>query len=471
MINNNNIRNYYNSKISDFRKKVCRGVIPRRDKAKVLRDLNKLSEIVNSNYTANQFNEMLDKIESLYSELQVDFNAKIKYLNLYFKKHRSFPAYSDKVTVFKDGTIMSEFIFEHLSYLEKLYSKNKVYLQNLSGYKLGKRQPPLITRKIVWPFEIKMRFVFRYLSEYNCLPIEYDINFKFPDGESVLEWIIKNKQVLNDSSDYRAKCILVYYDYYGNQVFQDKLDYVYDYLLEKGELPRTSDNKTRFSDGTLVSNWLYYNGEKIKQLKPFVQKAKIISDHLGDRKVKKLGRLNSNLSFDEKKLIVYNYLLENGALPKTTNKTLKFDDGVLISDWIVNYRDKLYALRNDDYQAKAIVNYLESSKTNGQGRKRNALNFDERITEVYEYLVESGCLPKYNDKTIRFSDSVIMGGWLKRNKNKIKEMVRDERITMIARYFDDTKLYRDTSSKQRAAVFEQTLINEKGGKVKKLDIK
>ena len=82
MINNNNIRNYYNSKISDFRKKVCRGVIPRRDKAKVLRDLNKLSEIVNSNYTANQFNEMLDKIESLYSELQVDFNAKIKYLNL-----------------------------------------------------------------------------------------------------------------------------------------------------------------------------------------------------------------------------------------------------------------------------------------------------------------------------------------------------------------------------------------------------
>ena len=462
MANNQSIKNYYNSRINDFRKKVSRGIIPLDDKEKIFRCLQQLSEVA-SNYSTNQFNEMLEKIETMYSKFQVNFNSRIKSLNVYLKKHKSLPVYSDKITSFEDGMIMSDFIFKNLNYLEKLYSESNVLTKILKGYRLDKRQPHLITSKKTLPFLIKVRFVFKYLSEYFCLPIEYDINFKFPDGESVFEWLKENKNELNNSSDYRAKAILNYYDYYNNQAFQNKLKYVYNYLLENDELPKASDKKIKFPDGTLVGSWVHYHIEKIRKLKDFVKSAKTISDYLDFVMSKGIY----NIRFYSQMLEVYNYLKENTELPEFDNTIVRLKDGTFMGEWILCNREKLQHL--DDIYALAIVTYLE--KCGIELQKKRLLTVDERITEVYKYLLENGCLPKYNDEIVKFSDSVIMGRWLSHNKKKIKEMVQDERAIMITQYYDGVNLCRETSSKQGAAVFEHSLVSKKCDKVKKLDIK
>ena len=465
MISNNNITNYYNSRINDLRKKVCRGIISRCDREKVLSYLNKLSEIVDFNYTTKQFNAKLDQIEALYIKFQGDFDSKINSLNLYLKKHKSFPVSSDKITVFKDGTIMSDFILENLSYLEKLYSKSGVLIYNLKDYKSANKRLILIGSKKPWPFEIKIRFVFRYLSEYKCLPMEYDSGFKFPDGELVSEWFIKNSSELYKSLDYRAKVILNYYDYYGDLDFQDKLNDAYSYLSKNGELPRVSDKKIKFSDGTLIGNWIYYNNKKMRQLRDFVQKAKTITDYLDFVMSKGIY----NIKFYSQVLEVFNYLKDNKKLPSYDDVTIRLKNGTLMGEWLICNRKKLQELDNEC--ALVISNYLEAYRRKSEIGRGNLLTVDERITEVYEYLVDNGRLPKYNDETVKFSDSVIMGRWLSRNKKKIKEMVQDNRTMMIVQYFEGIKVCRDMSSKHTVAVLEHAVINEKADKVKRLNIK
>lgn len=464
MVNNQNITDYYNSRISDLRKKVYRGIIPRSDRDKVLRYLNQLSEKVDNSYTTKQFNEMLDKIDKLYNKLQGEFDFKINSLNLYFKKHKSFPVYSDKITTFKDGTIMSEFILENLNYLEKLYSKSKVLIYNLKDYKLAKKRPVLISNK-PWPFQIKIRFVFKYLSEYCCLPMEYDNDFKFPDGELVSNWFKQNNCDLRKSTDYRAKVILSYYDYYIDQDFQNKLDEAYGYLSQNGELPRISDRKIKFSDGTLMGSWVYHNIEKIKQLKNFVRKAKTMSEYLSFVKDKGIY----NIIFYSQMLEVFNYLKENKKLPAYDDTTIKLKNGTLMGKWIIHNRKKIQELDND--YALVISNYLEMHKLKRELRRKNLLTVDERITAVYEYLVEHGCLPKYNDTTVMFSDSVIMGRWISQNKKRIKSMAQDNRTIAIVQYLDSLKLSKDDSSKCMMAVFERQSVNKEKEKVKKLNIK
>ena len=165
-------------------------------------------------------------------------------------------------------------------------------------------------------------------------------------------------------------------------------------------------------------------------------------------------------------LEVYNYLKENTELPEFDNTIVRLKDGTFMGEWILCNREKLQHL--DDMYALAIVTYLE--KCGIELQKKRLLTVDERITEVYKYLLENGCLPKYNDEIVKFSDSVIMGRWLSHNKKKIKEMVQDERAIMITQYYDGVNLCRETSSKQGAAVFEHSLVS-KCDKVKKLDIK
>ena len=50
------------------------------------------------------------------------------------------------------------------------------------------------------------------------------------------------------------------------------------------------------------------------------------------------------------------------------------------------------------------------------------LNFEEKLEEAYKYLQETGKLPLLKDSTIKFSDGVLIGGWLFDNKNKIEEL-------------------------------------------------
>lgn len=530
---------YYNDRIGDFRKKVDRSIMLSKDKKYIYQLLKKLSGVVGYNCTSKQFNDMLGEVEKVYNSLQKDFVSKLNYLNSYFKQNKRFPYWDDKITMFKDGTVVSDFLLKNLNYLMQIYAKNKVLMEALNSfatsYKLGKKYSQ---NKLL--FEYKVKFVYKYLVEYNCLPIEYDDGMTFPDGESISVWFKKNEQKLNKRLDYFSKAILSYYRYYNDEDFKVKLNYVYSYLIKNLELPSSQNNKIKFEDGTLVGSWIASHIDDIKQLKDALNEARVVDKYLDfvkingvynirfykqvieaykylkknlclpvsdDSKVKfKNGTLmgrwlicnkeklqflnndyakeivnyleehkkrvlcpfNKEIVFDEKKQIVYDFLVRNGKLPIATNKVVRFDDGTLMGSWITDHYNDLCALTDSDSQALAIINYLKSHKKYKPGRKKNALSFDEKITEAYKYLMENGSLPRYDDRTVMFSDTVFMGRWLRNNKRKIKEMIQDNRTITIIQYYDSLKLYKDESVKQKVAVFKGSLVNETENKAKKI---
>lgn len=525
MFKNSNIASYYNSKIDGFKHKVLKGNLPQREKERFFEYLKKIYKLINSNLPAKQFNQILDKMERLYGQIQGEYITKLNTLNSFFKNHGCFPLCTDKISTFQDGTIMSEFILDNVDYLKEMYAKSPVLEYALRSYEAVNKNKLVSGVKKAWPFEVKIRFVFRYLSEYKCLPMEYSLNFRFPDGKKFTEWFQENEEEIRNNLDYRAMVIWSYYTYYSDLDFRDKLIFVYDYLMKHGNQSELLDNDAKFSDGVLVRDWIHYHSQDVNNLKNIVKEASVIAEYLdfvkaqgvydldfyeqlievyrylkvhghlpkfdnsmvklkngdlmgkwilankqklleldddyageiarylGVRRIKKDDRSKDNSSFDKKKQAIYDYLMENGVLPKATDKTLKFDDGTLMCFWVFNHRGQLYELKDSDSKARAIVNYLETRESKGRGRRKNGLTFDERVKEVYEYLEEYGNLPRYSDDTVRFSDQVLMGRWIKRNRNKIQEMVQDDRGTMIIQYLDKFKLYRN-GSKGALAVFD-----------------
>ena len=69
-----------------------------------------------------------------------------------------------------------------------------------------------------------------------------------------------------------------------------------------------------------------------------------------------------------------------------------------------------------------IINVLDALNKLNYMSGINGLSFEEKLNEVYEYLQENKCLPMKKEKTIKFSDGVLMGSWLVDNRLKLEEM-------------------------------------------------
>ena len=131
-----------------------------------------------------------------------------------------------------------------------------------------------------------------------------------------------------------------------------------------------------------------------------------------------LNKLNNisgirGLTFEEKLEEAYKYLQDMGKLPPLDNKQVQFSDNVLIGSWLWKNKNKLEELSQTNEQARVIINELN---------RRKGLSFEEKLEEVYKYLQDTGKLPPLDDKQVQFSDNVLMGIWLSKNKNKLEEL-------------------------------------------------
>ena len=100
-------------------------------------------------------------------------------------------------------------------------------------------------------------------------------------------------------------------------------------------------------------------------------------------------------------------------MPVKSDTQVQFSDNVLMGSWLDRNKEKLEELSQTNDIAKAIINELN---------RRQRLGFEEKIEKAYKYLQETGKLPFLTDSTIKFSDGVLIGGWLFDNKNKIEEL-------------------------------------------------
>ena len=136
-------------------------------------------------------------------------------------------------------------------------------------------------------------------------------------------------------------------------------------------------------------------------MQEYDERARKIIEELNKRK---------GLSFEEKLEEVYTYLLKHNELPAKSSKKIKFSDNTIIGSWLIKNRKQLEEMQEYDGRARAIIEELN---------KRKNLSFEEKLEEVYNYLLKHKELPSTKDTTIKFSDGAKMGVWLIKNKIKI----------------------------------------------------
>ena len=150
-------------------------------------------------------------------------------------------------------------------------------------------------------------------------------------------------------------------------------------------------------------------------------KAKAIIEELKRRK---------GLNFEEKINEVYNYFTQNNELPYSQNQLIKFSDNTSMGVWIYRYKKELKKIKDKDIRVRIIIENVE---------KRENLDFEEKVNEVYLYLKINKKLPSQKEQNALFSDNTLMGNWLSKNYTRLKKNNDNEQIKIIVEEIEKNK--------------------------------
>ena len=190
--------------------------------------------------------------------------------------------------------------------------------------------------------------------------------------------------------------------------FNDKLEELYVYIINNNEV-----KSGLFSDGSYMKSFIYDNKEKLIIESKFNDRAKYVLNWFNNHKV----------SFDDRLKEVVLFFYENEYLPNKSDKNICFLDGVYMGYYINNHLDMF---------KHCGISYIEDYLIKKEASK---LSFDDKINEIYEYVVEYKCLP---DKSVRFSNDEIMIYFISHNIKKFY-LMDDERIQFILEYIKARK--------------------------------
>ena len=352
-----------------------------------------------------QIQEENEYAKAIIQEFGLSFEEKLKEAYNYLKINGHLPNGQNKEIKFSDGKLMGSWLRRNKSKIQKMQEENE-YAKTIILE---------LERKKGLSFDDKLKEAYDYLKAKGHLPPLDDTEIKFSDGAIMGGWLSKNKLQFQQKQGENQFAKAIIQELKGRKKisFEEKLKEAYDYLQNKGYLPTLDDKNIEFSDGTVMGSWLSTNKSKLQELEEINEYAKAIIQELKGRK---------GLSFDDKLIETYNYLQNNGYLPNSKNKEIKFSDGSQISSWLFTNKSRLQELEETNEYAKAIIQELE---------KRRGLNFEENVKEAYDYLQAEGHLPSFEDAKIKFSDGVILGDWIGRNRKKIIEESKKGKIEAI----------------------------------------
>ena len=368
------------------------------------------SWLVDNRLKLEEMSQNNEQAQAIVDELKrrkgLSFEEKLLEAYKYLQENKCLPMKSNKTIKFSDGVLMGSWLNNNKLKLEEMSQNNEQAQAIVDELK----------RRKGLSFEEKLLEAYKYLQENKYLPNQIDKTIKFSDGSFMGLWLYVNKVKLEEMSqnDEQVRVIINELNSQKGLSFEKKLEEVYDYLLEYGELPNLGDKQIKFNDGVLISSWLSNNKLKLEEMSQNDEQARAIINELKRRR---------GLSFEEKLLEAYKYLQENKCLPNINDKTIKFSDGPFMGVWLYVNKVKLEDMSQNDERARVIINELNSQRS---------LSFEEKLNEVYGYLQENKCLPNQRDKTIKFSDGSFMGSWLNSNKLKLEEMSqKDEQVQVI----------------------------------------
>lgn len=350
---------------------------------------------MNNNFKA------VDIVKEILSEKTFGiFNVDESYiLRLYelvchLREYGSLPVQTDRNFRFNDGTYMGTFLARNKKKIYVLKEGNE-YAYEITSY----------FEKKYMTFDDKVKEVYEYLKKHGSVPFTSDTKVKFSNGEIMGYFISHSRKKISLLGSDMAIAITKCLDE-RKFCFEDKIDEIYDVLLKNGKLT----NKDLFSDGLSMMRFIFDN--KKRMMSENYEKVRFILDYFENRK----------LTFEKKLEEAYLFLNENGFLPGSHNKEICFSDGSYIGYWVYKHLDEILSFNN--IYSKAIIIYLESKK----------FTFDDKLSEIYDYLVLNGEIPN----NCKFSNGEDMWNFLNHNVIKIKAM-DDKRSLLITSYLDERK--------------------------------
>lgn len=330
-------------------------------------------------------------VEKRLEELQASFNRRVCEFNCYLNLIYNYLKENNNFYNLDANGEMYRWLIENVGILMFMYGDIRAHDIVLELILEKNKSFPVF--KIDDKYLFRLKQIYEYLCNYGNLPVQTDRAIKFEDGAYMGSFLSHNKKriyMLKEANEH-AYSITKYYEMlYLN--FNDKLNEVYKYLLQNGDLPYIDDKQVKFSNGEVMSYFISHNRRKLEMMND--NRAKIIIYYLNKRK---------GLSFDEKILEVYNMLLDEDFV---LSKNSTFSDGVNIKKWFRDNKRKLIKLKDDDRISFIL-------------KKCFKLSFEEKVLEAHEYLDLYHKIPSKDDKDIIFSDGVLMGMWFSNNKREI----------------------------------------------------
>ena len=389
--------------IKQFRIKIQSEDIPLSVKYEYLKGLSQLLEIYEYSFFACEEQFRILKV-SFQNEKAV-FNQKINIIHHYLKENKNF------LNLKKDSLIY-KWLLDNVGVLMVMQHLDLRAYDIVSELKLEKHKEFPVS-------DINDKYIYRlkqlvdHLRNYGDLPVQTDKNFKFEDGVYMGRFISHNKRkimMLKEGNEYAFE--LASYFEKKNLSFDEKLKEVYEYLVNYGKLPFTSDNEVKFSNGEVMSTWFSHNRKKISLMNNYM--AKEITKHLNGRKLKFTDKLDE----------LYNYYILKDFIPSVSSREV-FSNGSLMGGFVKENKDNLIKVSEVDSRAKEILVFLSSKK----------LNDEEKIKEAYLYLESNGELPAKSNKKVCFSDGSYMGYWIREHYNDLVNN-NDEYSKKLIKYFE-----------------------------------
>lgn len=330
-------------------------------------------------------------VEKRLEELQESFNRKVCEFNCYLNLIYNYLKENNNFYNLDANGEMYRWLIENVGILMFMYGDIRAH--DIVSELILEKNKSFPVFKIDDKYLFRLKQIYEYLCNYGNLPVQTDRTIKFEDGAYMGSFLSHNKKriyMLKEANEH-AYSITKYYEMlYLN--FNDKLNEVYEYLLQNGDLPYIDDKQVKFSNGEVMSYFISHNRRNLEMMND--NRAKIIIYYLNKRK---------GLSFDEKILEVYNMLLDEDFV---LSKNSTFSDGVNIKKWFRDNKRKLIKLKDDDRISFIL-------------KKCFKLSFEEKVLEAHEYLDLYHKIPSKDDKDIIFSDGVLMGMWFSNNKREI----------------------------------------------------
>ena len=326
------------------------------------------------------------------SNIDEHYILRLYELTCHLKKYGDLPVQTDRNFKFADGTYMGTFLAHNKKKIRLLKEGNE-YAYEISRY----------YEKKYMSFNEKLKETYTYLTLHGNLPFIGDTKVKFSNGDIMSYFLNVNRKKLSSIDDYMARAIIQCLD---GRIFRfdQKVNELYTYLL-KNDLTKNSV----FSNGSLMIEFIYENKKRLEQENN--DKVKFILNYWNQR----------NLSNEDKVKEAYLFLQVNGFLPSKSNRKFSFSDGSYLGYWIYAHYDVIKQM--DDEYSKVIINYI----------CKNKLTFEDKLDEIYNYLLNYNELP--SDKNVKFSNGQIMMYFLNHNRRKI-ETLNDEKSLLIKKYWD-----------------------------------